>query len=661
MSDAVPSRYGSDVSDAVPSRYGSDEVFSTSRRQKRPELIHVLNSQLLDIIRDLQSGVESTDKIKILIESIYRLHSDTRDIFLKYCIERVENYNDVIIFTNYENMICQVQIQDPRRVNGVEISSYELEPMEIQHNDIVEVFSEDAEYYYGIYNGKKVHTRKDNCTIVESTHPLTAQYFVMNHTIATKILLKIASINNDVIQHKCKLLLFEYLNWEGLNHGSFYLAHNHAGDELHSLGGMCPGCQGITVFPTNDELILTIFEPYTNRYNEIDTHDRSIGNMHYYSERYSFENILWLNFINLLRFARPLNDSYSHEIDDSPIIKFSKMNLIQNFKCLIAKTRSEETELNKDINAALMKYYPVIELIDLFIPDIKFILRMKYLFDIKMRIPLFYIDGYTLNQWNNYCEMNTNMRNVNPAMYLNYLFTNVLQDAINTKVYSYIIKSLNTLISPIIDQMVDSKKPNYGYFNVNKMIISILDRIISKKNLFVQQKAGAIVARKKSKKQQKNKGSNQKRSRKYNKKGGVAIPPLYIVYCKIMIDTNPKYEIIYIANSMESARIMSNKLIHIDKIKPHFYTQLLNNENNLVHTIIPNEPLFNPTIEIIKRLKAPSINDGSDKNMLYFICNENGIVECLYDNLEIARRHHPGREFEQLPKNTINLDSIVFQ
>lgn len=649
------------MSDAVPSRYDGDEVLDRSRQSEKSELIHDLNSKLLDIIRDLQSGVESTHKIKILIKLIDRLSSDIKDMFLKYCHERIENYNDVIIFTNYENMICQVQIEDPTRVNTIEDSYYRNEYVEIQHNDIVEVFDEDEQNYYGIHNGNKVFTSKDNCTIVESLHPITVQYFVMNHTIANKILLKILSINKEIIQHKCKLLLFEYLKWEGLNRGTFYLAHNHAGDEFHSLGGMCPGCEGITNFPTKDELILTIFEPYTNRYNETETHKRSIGFMYYHTERYSFENILWQNFINLLRWGRHLNNSYLHRIDDIPIIEFSKMNLIQNFKCLFAKSRVEEIELNKDINDALMKYYPQIGLIDLFIPDIKFILRMKYLFDIRKRIPLFNIDEYTLNQWNNYCEMNTNMRHVNPAMYLNYLFTTVLQDAINTKVYSNIIMSLNTLILPLIDQMVDSKKPNYGYFNVNKMIISIIDRIITKKNLFGQQKAGAIVARKKSKKQQKNKRSNQKKSRKYNKKGGIAVPPLYIVYCKIMIDIRPKYEIIYIANSMESARIMSNKLINIDNIKPHFYTQLLNNENNLVHTIIPNEPLFNPTIEVITPLKAPSINDGSDKNMLYFICNENGIVECLYDNLEIARRHHPGRDFRQIPKNTINLDSVVFQ
>ena len=537
MSDAVQSRYGpdisddedllevdlsrydEDVSDVVPSRYDQDEGFSRSRRPEKPRLLDDLNTKLLNIIRDLQNGVEPTRKIKILIKLIDRLSSNIRDMFLKYCRERIENYKDVIIFTNYENMICHVQVQDPTLVYTIEDFFYTNKYDQIHHNDIVEVFDQDEHTYYGIHNGNKVFIRKDNCTIVESTQHTTAPYFIMNDHIATKILLKIVSFNKDVIQHKCKLLLFEYLKWQGLNPGSFIMAHNHAGDELHSLAGMCPGCQGITAFPTKDELLLTIFEPYTNRYKVIETHEQSIGNMFYRVETYSFENILWQNFISLLRWGRPFSHFYQHDRDDRddiPAIQLSMTNLLQNFKCLFARTRVEEIELNKDIEQHLQHYHPEKGLIDLFIPEIKFILRMKYLFDIRKRIPSFYIDKYTLNQWNTYCEINMNTHDVNPAMYLNYLFTTVLQDVINPKVYSFIIMSLNNLILPMIDQMVDPKNPDYGSFNVNKMIMIHIDHIIRKKNLFGEQKAGAVVSRMKSKKQQKNKHSNQKKSRKYN-------------------------------------------------------------------------------------------------------------------------------------------------
>jgi len=152
----------------------------------------------------------------------------------------------------------------------------------------------------------------------------------------------------------------------------------------------------------------------------------------------------------------------------------------------------------------------------------------------------------------------------------------------------------------------------------------------------------------------------QKRSRIYKKNGGIAKSPLYIVYCKILIEDIPNYQIIYIANSLESARRISTDLITIDNIKPVFYKELVLKENNLVHTIIPNEPGRTGQIEVIKPLKTGNILDGSDNNMLYFIPNENGIVQCIYDNLEIANRHYPGRHFEQLAKNTVNWNSIVF-
>jgi len=497
------------MSDALSSSYGPDEVFRRTSGPEKTQTIHDLNSKLLDIIRNLQNGVECDEQINLLIEDINRLSTDTRDIFLKYCIERIQNYNDVIILTNYENMICQVQIQDPTRVNTTEDLYYRNVYSEIHHNDIVEVFSEDDQYYYGIHNGTIVYTRKDNCTIVESTHPLTAHYFVMNHTIATKILLKIVSSNTDVIQHKCKLLLFEYLDWKGLNRGSFFLAHNHAGDEFHSLGGMCPGCEGITAFPTTNELLLTIFEPYTNRYKLTESYSHSIGNMHYHFERYSFENILWLNFINLLVSGKPLNDSYLRVIDHIPNIheidhipKFSIIKLIQNFKCLVAKTRQEEIELNKDINRALMNYDHDMSLVDLFIPHIKFVLRMKYLFDIRKRIPSFHINEYTLNQWNTYCEMNINMLNVNPTMYLNYLFTTVLQDVITHGIHFFIITKLNALILPNIEQLLDAKKLNIDFLFINKMIITQINHIVSKKNLFRKQTAGSLISSVKSRKQQ---------------------------------------------------------------------------------------------------------------------------------------------------------------
>ena len=440
-------------------------------------------------------------------------------MFLKYCRERIENYKDVIIFTNYENMICQVQIQDPTKVYKNDEEKYYVWDKIHQHNDTIEVFDQDEQNYYGIHDGNKVFTSIDNCIIVESTQHNTYSYFIMNDNIATKILLKILSFNKDIIQHKCKLLLFEYLKWEGLSPSSFHLDHipgcndDYAPYFFSLERGVCPGCHGITAFQAKDELLLTIFEPYTSRYTVIETRERSIGFMYYHVEVYSFENILWRNFISLLRCGRPFSHFYRYY---TPAFQLSISNLLQNFKCLFARTRIEEIRLNQHINDALKHYEPEKELIDLFIPEIKFILRMKYLFDIRKRIPSFYIDKYTLNQWNTYCEINMNTHDVNPAMYLNYLFTTVLQDVINPKVYSFIIMSLNNLILPMIDQMVDPKNPDYGSFNVNKMIMIHIDHIIRKKNLFGEQKAGAVVSRMKSKKQQKNKHSNQKKSRKYN-------------------------------------------------------------------------------------------------------------------------------------------------
>jgi hypothetical protein len=68
--------------------------------------------------------------------------------------------------------------------------------------------------------------------------------------IRNTVRVKILSINQNVIQNKCKLLLFEYLQWDRLSPDTFNMVHNHIIDEYQSLPEICPGCKGITKFQT---------------------------------------------------------------------------------------------------------------------------------------------------------------------------------------------------------------------------------------------------------------------------------------------------------------------------------------------------------------------------------------------------------------------------
>lgn len=138
---------------------------------------------------------------------------------------------------------------------------------------------------------------------------------------------------------------------------------------------------------------------------------------------------------------------------------------------------------------------------------------------------------------------------------------------------------------------------------------------------------------------------------------------VYVLYVSLIINQQERFEIAYIANSMNSALQISSDII-VNMVNPDYRRRLLPNGNDyfFVHTLTKNINRQHQVMEIIEiPMDEQPITDGEDTENLYFLRGQNGIIECIYDNLDLARNDFPNRQFEQLQKNVMNWNSIMFQ
>lgn len=155
----------------------------------------------------------------------------------------------------------------------------------------------------------------------------------------------------------------------------------------------------------------------------------------------------------------------------------------------------------------------------------------------------------------------------------------------------------------------------------------------------------------------------RKKSVKTKSGGRDLAQTVHVLYVSLIINGQERYEIAYIANSIHSAiQISSNIIVHM--VNPIYRRRFLPDGNGyfFIHTITKN---INRQHRVIDSIEIPMdsepILDGNDRENLYFLREPNGIIQCIYDNLDLARNHFPNRELEQLQKNTMNWNSIMFQ
>ena len=158
----------------------------------------------------------------------------------------------------------------------------------------------------------------------------------------------------------------------------------------------------------------------------------------------------------------------------------------------------------------------------------------------------------------------------------------------------------------------------------------------------------------------------QRKSRKFNKKGGTepttkkqpATPSLYVLYVK----SNTKYDIIYIANNEKNAAISSTDIV--GNIIGLTSQQIQDIESNVyIQKIIPN--VSKPTVSMahidVQKYKGQTSLADSDESPLYFTYLSNGIINSIYSDRQALEKAEPGLDIQTLKKNTMNWDSTIFE
>lgn len=465
-----------------------EKIVNTPFKEMRLSL-----NELSKLIQIPKRNVTTNNVIKSTLHTELKkleLIIQTMNDFSVYCDQLISNYQDVVIVTNDDNRICQVKIQNKELLfvtgndwtGALILHQYSDDKQHLEQlSDIMDVFYETEDNYYGICDGKKMFTLKTNCEISSEQVKTSLGYFILNNDIVKKILLR-------PLTAKCMLLL-EYQTWDVIDAESFAtITHNHLSDEYPDHRNPCPACSQLPKYLEYD-LIIKTQQPYSNRYM----------NSYHVFENIRFENIIWNNFINLLT------------SDNS----FNRKRALHNFKCLFAKTDAEELELYKDIDSALrISGNPIVrnmKLIDLFIDEIKFLLIMKQLFNNKQSI------GPTLlTKWNEYCDRNEFSKETLPETPLHYLFNTILSNMFNQTDYITLLnKTANAFkVSSLI--ITNAYESDYKLYNkqLNNLSKELTEIVINNR----KGKLGGSKRRRKSKIFKNNKLSKKTKNKYRSKK-----------------------------------------------------------------------------------------------------------------------------------------------
>ena len=327
-------------------------------------------------------------------------------------------------------------------------------------SNILDVFDEDDDYFYGICSGVRVFTRKDNCIQIDEPAKCTIPYIVMNKHFVRKLLLNDLPSSIDHFTEKYRLILFEHRTYHILEQSSFQLHHGHISDEFFTI---VPSCcfdrGGNKSYGDNDLNLLTLLiqNPFNDMLDRLKTF---------------FWNQMVLLFTS--------NNS------------FYRSCALQNFKYLFTHSPEEEIDLYNNINEYLrespeLNFRLNFKLIDLFLPEIKLLLhRILYdkLYD-KFKIP----DKLQM-EWEKYVAEHKKPVDTKPQKFLHYLLSVVLSNLVPKDLFSSLRSTLSVMLQSVsIDMATIDGQMKYTF------ISDIIDRVLKK---FILKQEGGIRKHKKN-------------------------------------------------------------------------------------------------------------------------------------------------------------------
>jgi len=425
--------------------------------------IHIIQVEIA-ILQQIPRNVLTFEEIRFKQAVI----NNYRD-FKNYAEEVIEDYQNVIIMHNTDIIKCvKRRIEEPftRAFGNDSISSVvyrrasspqRRSAHEDTESDIIFVIFEDHEtdQYYGIdlEGNKAVGNISDYEDLSE---PLSCNFFIIKDSrlFAEKIL--------DIQTDTKKKLLFENQFFKYVTINCFKSYHNHAEDSFANwMTGPCDACRGIIREQIQDSklqnykfsqyLLNDIAQSYTREpLSRIPI--------------YPVHCMVWGYFLLYFDVSNSNNQIYKRK------------KVLQQFKCLFTKDSNDEKKLYQKIENHI---YPRKPLIELFLPEIKFLMH-RFLYN-KFNIP----DPLQSN-WVEYVGDHSQPVDTSPKTFLHYLLNVVLSNLLSREVYDSLLITLSNITITLSDDMTKRD----GHHNYS-MIKDIIDRVILKYKL--KQEAGKIV------------------------------------------------------------------------------------------------------------------------------------------------------------------------
>jgi len=416
------------------------------------------------------------------IDAIQQLVDNFR--FNSYCNQLFDSYNDVIYITNVDNRLYQATVNNNSNIYTKKFlgSSIRIEDDFIHTNNLFDIFDEDFDYYYGIYNGRRIFSRKTNCVILSPPGPMASlDYFVINNTFISNLLL------NDLDkQQQLKLVVFE---------------------------------KPIGVFVTKKSFDVYSFDEFgvSRRLSDIERIDEfelvpvNFIDFNTLSYRSMNKNIIDLYFRELIKHLRSR-------------ISFHKTKSLMNMKYLFGKSGRCQIELYRKIESYLFEHgqsilgkshkaiiriptpfyqgvsiiYP--SLINLFIPEIKFLLQRMY------------IPNQAQLGWANYVAERNKPIDTSPKFFLQYLLNVVLSNLVKPDIYNTLLTKLDGMMNLLITNLA---KPDENERAVQLLKSQQIDRVI--KDIIFPVSFGGKITHKSKHKISKKKNTYNKKYSKMNK------------------------------------------------------------------------------------------------------------------------------------------------
>jgi len=398
----------------------------------------------------------------------YQSILDNYGDFNHYAHEIINDFKNVIIFLNSDILKCVkkriVAIADgDAHVFTREFSDYQYQEDEViaMERDIIFVIFEDSGLYYGI--DIEGHRKIGNINEYEvMPEPPKCGHFIISDL--EKFVEKILDIQMDTK----KKILFDNQFTKLIDFNCFMLYHNHQEDEHENWRDPCPACNGkyageiIHSEIQNYKFVEYMLNPLSNKTEE--SHRRWDYNR---VPVYPVHDAIWQKFIVQFK-----ESNYNRKI------------ILQQFKCLFTKDDEQETMLYQKIDIALQPK----KLIELFIPEIKFLLHRIY------------IPNELLSEWTNYTSANNKPINTPPQHFLQYLLTVVLSNLVSKDLYLSLESSLGSMIRSLTANIAtDTSNPYLDLGMRSKMISQLINKIVTK--FVLKQSAGKLRNNKFSKKQ----------------------------------------------------------------------------------------------------------------------------------------------------------------